>query len=36
MNKLSSSLQHNRAKNRFFGLLLTLSIIGAILTFVLL
>jgi len=33
MNKLNSSLQYNRAKNRFFGLLLTLSTIIAILTF---
>jgi hypothetical protein len=36
MNKLSSSLQYNRAKNRFFGLLLTISTLGAILIFVLL
>jgi hypothetical protein len=36
MNKLSSSYQYNRAKNRFFGLLLALSTIGAILIFILL
>jgi hypothetical protein len=33
MSKLNSSLQYNRAKNRFFGLLLTLSTFGAILIF---
>ena len=36
MSKLSSSLQYNRAKSRFFGLLLTLSTLGAILIFILL
>ena len=36
MNKLSSSYQYNLAKNRFFGLLLVLSTIGAILIFILL
>ena len=33
MNKLSSSYQYNKAKSRFFGLLLVLSTIGAILIF---
>lgn len=33
MSKLNSSLQYNRAKNRFFGLLLILSTIGAIFIF---
>jgi hypothetical protein len=33
MNKLSSSYQYNKAKGRFFGLLLILSTIGAILIF---
>jgi len=33
MNKLSSSFQYNRAKSRFFGLLLVLSTLGAILIF---
>ena len=36
MSKLSSSLQYNKAKSRFFGLLLVLSTLGAILTFILL
>ncbi len=36
MNKLSSTLQYNRAKSRFFRLLLALSTIGAALIFTLL
>jgi hypothetical protein len=33
MNKLSSFKQYNKAKSRFFGLLLVLSTLGAILIF---
>jgi hypothetical protein len=36
MSKLSSSYQYNKAKNRFFGLLLVLSTLGATLAFILL